>query len=597
MLTLKVFLSSPGDVAEERRLAVETVRTLEDSPLLRERVNLIVVAWDDPVAGSPLDARETPQSSVNRWSGRPADCDLTIVVLWSRLGTPLPPTMTRADGTRFASGTVWEVEDAIAADRPVFVYRRTEKPLIDLDAADFDAKRSQYDAVRRWFESLRDADGARTGVNEYATPAQFQQLLRAHLEAFIGRRLAGVAAPGATVTAAPMTVVPSAATSGTASPSATGPSASVESGPSKHDSSVIGASRRTAPAESNSLAGRAAPTTTTTHTSPDARRSWLIPALVIGGVVVGGAIVWSLRSGGTSEPPAQSGSSTASTVSPNTRSSTTEPSTPIASGKTSSPPATPSALPQVKIAGPADATFTAMRGSTYSVLALTPEIGTNAQWRLRLRVRLKTGPQSGGMNFWDSAFRLVVDGVPRAAVSTLNEIVEGGASKEGDIVFAVPWAVQTLALRIHHYAETADLPLAVSGTRASEPPTLPTGPRRVTLDGPAELAFTSSPHAIYTILAVASEARRPGVFGLRVRMRMLVQDRYDANFWDDRFRLLVDGKPLEPDSRLNEVVGGNAAKDADITFEVPETARALVLHVKNNAKDSADVPLKLGPKS
>jgi len=157
--------------------------------------------------------------------------------------------------------------------------------------------------------------------------------------------------------------------------------------------------------------------------------------------------------------------------------------------------------------------------------------------------------------------------------------------------------VQTLALRIHHYAETADLPLAVSGTRASEPPTLPTGPRRVTLDGPAELAFTSSPHAIYTILAVASEARRPGVFGLRVRMRMLVQDRYDANFWDDRFRLLVDGKPLEPDSRLNEVVGGNAAKDADITFEVPETARALVLHVKNNAKDSADVPLKLGPKS
>ena len=313
--------------------------------------------------------------------------------------------------------------------------------------------------------------------------------------------------------------------------------------------------------------------------------------------MVGGAIVWSLRSGGTSEPPAQSGSSTASTVSPNTRSSTTEPSTPIASGKTSSPPATPSALPQVKLAGPADATFTAMRGSTYSVLTLTPEIGTNAQWRLRLRVRLKTGPQSGGMNFWDSAFRLVVDGVPRAAVSTLNEIVEGGASKEGDIVFAVPWAVQTLALRIHHYAETADLPLAVSGTRASEPPTLPTGPRRVTLDGPAELAFTSSPHAIYTILAVASEARRPGVFGLRVRMRMLVQDRYDANFWDDRFRLLVDGQPLEPDSRLNEVVGGDAAKDADITFEVPETARALVLHVQNNAKDSADVPLKLGPQS
>jgi hypothetical protein len=45
------------------------------------------------------------------------------------------------------------------------------------------------------------------------------------------------------------------------------------------------------------------------------------------------------------------------------------------------------------------------------------------------------------------------------------------------------------------------------------------------------------------------------------------------------------------------VVGGNAAKDADVTFEVPETARTLALRVQHNAKDSADVPLKLGPKS
>jgi hypothetical protein len=50
MLTIRVFVSSPGDVAEERRIAVETLRALEASPLLRERVNLLVVAWDDPVA-------------------------------------------------------------------------------------------------------------------------------------------------------------------------------------------------------------------------------------------------------------------------------------------------------------------------------------------------------------------------------------------------------------------------------------------------------------------------------------------------------------------------------------------------------------------
>jgi hypothetical protein len=577
MLTLKVFLSSPGDVAEERRLAAETMRALEDSPLLRERVNLVVVAWDDPVAGSPLDARETPQSSVNRWSGRPADCDLTIVVLWSRLGTPLPPTMTRADGSRFASGTVWEVEDAIAADRPVFVYRRTEKPRIDIDDADFEAKRSQYGAVRRWFETLRDANGARTGVNEYATTAQFQQMLRAHLEGFIGRRLAALASPGQDPAVAPPTQAPAAPIGPGGSPRATSDSHAARPA-------------ATTPTRTESTAS------TPLRPAPGTRQRWLVPALIVG-VLALVALGWSLRAGRTGETVAQA-------QRPGGASSSTAPvghadasSTDRARSTGAAPSGASGALPRVRLAGPADATFSAMRGSTYSILSLTPENGTDTHWRLRMRVRLATAPSSGGMNFWDSAFRLVVDGVPRATASTgLNEIVDGGASKEGEIVFAVPWAVRTLALRIRHYGETAELPLAVTGTRAPEPPSLPAGPRKITLDGPAELAFTS-PHTTYTILAVGSEARRPGVFGLRVRIRMHVQEPYDANFWDSRFRLLVDGQPIEPDSRLNEVVGGNAAKDADVTFEVPAGARSLALRVQHTAQESGDVPLTLGPAS
>jgi len=262
------------------------MRALEDSPLLRERVNLVVVAWDDPVAGSPLDARETPQSSVNRWSGRPAECDLTIVVLWSRLGTPLPPTMTRADGSRFASGTVWEVEDAIAADRPVFVYRRTEKPRIDIDDADFEAKRSQYDAVRRWFETLRDANGARTGVNEYATPAQFQQMLRAHLEGFTGRRLAALASPGQDPVVAPPTGAPAAPIEPVGSPRATADSHAAR------------------PAATTPT--RAGPTASAPPVRPAAgtRRRWLVPAVIVGMLALV-ALGWSLRSGRTAETVAQ----------------------------------------------------------------------------------------------------------------------------------------------------------------------------------------------------------------------------------------------------------------------------------------------------
>jgi hypothetical protein len=46
-------------------------------------------------------------------------------------GTPLAGT--RADGSPYLSGTEWEFENALAAQKPVFVYRRSEKVLLDPD--------------------------------------------------------------------------------------------------------------------------------------------------------------------------------------------------------------------------------------------------------------------------------------------------------------------------------------------------------------------------------------------------------------------------------------------------------------------------------
>jgi hypothetical protein len=57
--TFRVFLSSPGDVAEERNRARDVVEALERSHLLRGKVRFDVVAWDDPHASAPMDARIT----------------------------------------------------------------------------------------------------------------------------------------------------------------------------------------------------------------------------------------------------------------------------------------------------------------------------------------------------------------------------------------------------------------------------------------------------------------------------------------------------------------------------------------------------------
>jgi tetratricopeptide (TPR) repeat protein len=194
-LHLKVFLSSPGDVAAERELARRLIKDeLAYDPLLRGRVTFDVFSWDDPAAGVPLLATMTPQEAVNRID-RPADCDITIVILWSRLGSPLrTDAFRKPDGEPYWSGTEWEYEDARAAGREVLVYQRTEKVLLDDEAADFEERREQRRRVRQFFERFRNADGSfNAGFATYEKPKEFKRKLEQDLRALVDYRLRALA--------------------------------------------------------------------------------------------------------------------------------------------------------------------------------------------------------------------------------------------------------------------------------------------------------------------------------------------------------------------------------------------------------------------
>src|SRR5262245_37987408 len=156
---LRVFLSSPGDVADERGLARQVLARLPQEAQFRGRVLIEDVSWDNPAAPVPLAAQLTPQEAINQGPPKPADCDVVCVILWSRMGTPLPPEYTKPDGSRFESGTEWEYLNAIAeAERRrngtplVLVYRRTEQAVVNLGAADFAERRDQYERVQRFFD-------------------------------------------------------------------------------------------------------------------------------------------------------------------------------------------------------------------------------------------------------------------------------------------------------------------------------------------------------------------------------------------------------------------------------------------------------------
>ena len=93
----RIFLSSPGDVSEERSIARELIDdVLPKDPFVRGRAALDSISWDDPNAPTALDAHLTPQAAIDGNLPRPSDCDVVIVILWSRMGTPLLPEIGRA---------------------------------------------------------------------------------------------------------------------------------------------------------------------------------------------------------------------------------------------------------------------------------------------------------------------------------------------------------------------------------------------------------------------------------------------------------------------------------------------------------------------
>ena len=189
----RIFISSPGDVDNERELARALIK--EKLPYLtafRDLVTFDVVTWDDPAVRVPMLANKTPQESVNRMIKRPANCDIVVVILWSHLGTPLPDTILKEDGKPYRSGTEWEYLDALnSPSRPdILIYRRTEKPKIEIDDPDFMEKREQFSKVNEFFEQFRNEDGSLAGgINEYESPDVFKDLLRQHLERIVWEAL------------------------------------------------------------------------------------------------------------------------------------------------------------------------------------------------------------------------------------------------------------------------------------------------------------------------------------------------------------------------------------------------------------------------
>src|SRR4051812_19256783 len=181
---VRVFLSSPGDVTTERAIVREVLESLPRDPLLRGQVTFEVVSWDDPAGPIPMSAQLSPQEAVEQSLPQPSQCDLTVVILWGRMGTP--QKLRKPGGAPYLSGTEYEFENARAAGKTVWLYRRTGTIPVTLDDPDLDAKRTQKARVDQFFQQFQNADGSPSGgYNTYEDPPAFRRQFEAHMRVFL----------------------------------------------------------------------------------------------------------------------------------------------------------------------------------------------------------------------------------------------------------------------------------------------------------------------------------------------------------------------------------------------------------------------------
>lgn len=182
---LRVFISSPSDVAAERELAHEILRNLAEEPAWIGKISVEVVRWDNPSSPTPMYANYTPQQAIIRGLRKPSACDLFVLILWGRFGTPLsePP---REDGSQYLSGTEWEFDDARAGNVPILIYRRTGEPTINLRDPQYAEKKRQLDLVDAFFARFKRPDGSFVaGFTGYESDAAFGRTFKSTIEGAI----------------------------------------------------------------------------------------------------------------------------------------------------------------------------------------------------------------------------------------------------------------------------------------------------------------------------------------------------------------------------------------------------------------------------
>lgn len=106
--TYRVLIASPSEMAEERNAATDAINEWNEQHAVAESVVLLSTKWE---THSRPQTGIRPQEAINRQIVR--DSDILIGMFWTKVGTPTGVA---------ESGTVEEIDQFVAADKPALLY-------------------------------------------------------------------------------------------------------------------------------------------------------------------------------------------------------------------------------------------------------------------------------------------------------------------------------------------------------------------------------------------------------------------------------------------------------------------------------------------
>ncbi len=160
---IKVFVASPSDVSDERKLLQAVLEEINTS-LGQRKLRFEYVGWEHVYPG----IGKRPQEIINDQIS-PRDCDVFIGIMWSRFGTPTG---------EFGSGTEEEFQQAYESwqqkKSPRIFFYFCDKPPTITNKEQYE----QYGKVLAFRENLNNEKGL---IWTYPESVEFQRSVRRHL--------------------------------------------------------------------------------------------------------------------------------------------------------------------------------------------------------------------------------------------------------------------------------------------------------------------------------------------------------------------------------------------------------------------------------